>query len=49
MTDIKKRGRKTSGPVPERVQIKGGWRNAMKKALKKERPKKGWPKPETKN
>jgi hypothetical protein len=35
---------KTSrGPTPERVKIKGDWETAVGKALKKERPKEGWP------
>jgi hypothetical protein len=37
-----------TGPKPERVKIEGDWENAMSKALKKERPKAGWPKPEKK-
>jgi len=32
-----------SGPEPERVKVKGGWIQAIKKALKKERPGEGWP------
>jgi hypothetical protein len=37
------------GPEPERVKIKGDWREAMAEAVKKppmpkKRPKKGWPK-----
>lgn len=34
------------GPDPERVKIEGDWEEAVKKALRKERPKEGWPKPE---
>jgi hypothetical protein len=38
---------KTSrGPVPERLKIKGDWEAAVGKALKKERPKEGWPEAE---
>jgi hypothetical protein len=31
------------GPKGERVKIKGDWETAVGKALKKERPKEGWP------
>jgi hypothetical protein len=31
------------GPSPERLKIKGDWEGAVEKALKKERPKEGWP------
>lgn len=34
------------GPEPERVRIDGDWEDAVKRALKKPRPKGGWPKPE---
>ncbi|MEE9270882.1 MAG: hypothetical protein V3V49_11550 [Candidatus Krumholzibacteria bacterium] len=34
----KKRGRQ-----PEHVNIDGDWQDAVDKALKKERPKEGWP------
>ena len=34
------------GPKPETVKIEGDWENAIDKALKKERPEDGWPKPE---
>lgn len=40
----KNKGRKT-GPKPDIVKIDGNWENAVWKALKKERPKEGWPKP----
>jgi hypothetical protein len=39
----KSRKRRKSGPSPERVKIKGDWETAVGKALKKERPKEGWP------
>ncbi len=39
----KKKARKSKGPTPERVKIKGAWETAVGKALKKERPKEGWP------
>lgn len=35
--------KKSRGPSPERVKIKGDWEKAVGKALKKERPKEGWP------
>lgn len=31
------------GPTAERLKIKGDWEKAVGKALKKERPKEGWP------
>ncbi len=37
-----------TGPAPERVKFSGDWKKAVGKALKKERPKEGWPKTETK-
>ena len=30
-------------PKPDRVKIDGDWENALGKALKKKRPKDGWP------
>lgn len=38
-----KQENKPSGPEPERVKIEGDWIKAVGKALKKERPKEGWP------
>ena len=31
------------GPKPERLKIDEDWEDAVKKALKKKRPKDGWP------
>jgi hypothetical protein len=39
----KSRKRRKSGPSPERLKIREEWENAVGKALKKERPKEGWP------
>ena len=33
-----------TGPKEERLKLKGDWQSLMAKALKKPRPKKGWPK-----
>lgn len=33
------------GPSPERLKLSGNWMANVGKALKKKRPKKGWPKP----
>ena len=33
------------GPEEERIEIEGDWEDAVEKALKKKRPKNGWPKP----
>lgn len=38
--EVVKRGRK-----PETLKIAGDWRKAVKGALQKKRPEKGWPKP----
>ena len=37
-----------TGPEPDRVKLSGDWEKAVGKALKKPRPKEGWPKPEKK-
>jgi hypothetical protein len=34
------------GPKPDRLKIEEDWENAIKKALRKERPQEGWPEPE---
>jgi len=39
------KSKKSRGPAPERIKIKGDWETAVGKALKKERPKEGWPTP----
>ena len=36
------------GPEPERLKIDGNWKDAIGRALKKERPEGGWPKSPTK-
>lgn len=33
------------GPDPDRLQIEGDWRRAVKKSLEAEKPAEGWPKP----
>ena len=43
MAHRSKEGLKT-GPRPERLKIEDDWGKAMKKAVKKRRPKQGWPK-----
>ena len=40
----KSRGR--SQGTPDRLEIEGDWRDAMGKAIKKKRPKEGWPESE---
>ena len=32
------------GPKPETLKIEGGWRAAVRKALAKNKPNRGWPK-----
>lgn len=44
---VKKRKAKP-GPEAERLVIEGNWKDAIKKAFKKEKPASGWPKPEPK-
>lgn len=41
-----KKRRRTPGPAPERLKIEApeGWIEAVKKALRKKKPAKGWPK-----
>ena len=36
-----------TGPKPVVVKIEGNWKKAVKKAVKKKRPKEGWPKSES--
>jgi hypothetical protein len=38
-----KKDKKRTGPEPDRVKLPGDWEDAIAKALKKERPKAGWP------
>ena len=33
------------GPEPERLKLDGDWEQLVGKALKKKRPKEGWPNP----
>ena len=37
---------KKTGPKAAWVKIKGNWKTAVGDALKKERPKEGWPEPD---
>jgi len=39
-----RQGKAKTGPKPERLKLKGEWEALVGKALKKKRPKKGWPK-----
>jgi hypothetical protein len=41
-----RREKKRPGPTPARVVIEGDWRDAILRALKKKRPKGGWPEPD---
>lgn len=40
----KKPDKKKRGPKPDTLKIEGSWQGAVNKALKKKRPKEGWPK-----
>ena len=33
------------GPKPDALTIEGEWETAVRRALEKKRPKKGWPRP----
>ena len=35
--------KKSRGPKPDRVKIKGNWGKAVSQSLKKKRPDGGWP------
>lgn len=37
------KGKVSPGPKPDQLVIGGDWRDAMGKAIKKKRPKEGWP------
>ncbi len=43
---LKKRAKRKPGPRPEPVKIDGDRQQAMRKALGKEKPPGGWPKPD---
>ena len=34
----------TPGPKPDRLKLKGNWRDAVKQSLQKKEPPGGWPK-----
>ena len=46
MSDPEKPEQAKPGPDPERLKIDGDWEDAMKRALKVEKPADGWPKPD---
>jgi hypothetical protein len=35
--------KKHRGPKPDHLQLEGNWQDAVKKAIKKEKPADGWP------
>ena len=43
------KGKRNPGPRPAHVKIEGDWEQAIGRALKKNRPKGGWPKPTEKD
>lgn len=44
-----KESKKTKGPNPDILKIEDmNWKDAVKKAVKKKKPKEGWPEPEKK-
>ena len=46
MNDRKEAQDTLSGPDAERLEIEGDWEERLAEALRKTRPKEGWPKPE---
>jgi len=40
--------KKTTGPPADHLQLKGDWKESIRKALAMPRPKAGWPKPKQK-
>ena len=40
-----KRPKQQPGPKPDTLTVEGDWEIAVRKALEKKRPKRGWPKP----
>ena len=44
----KKKAKKKTGPKPDTLKIEGDWKDAVKKALHKDPPVSGWPKPSAK-
>jgi hypothetical protein len=34
----------TPGPKPDRLKLKGNWKDLVKKSLSKKKPAEGWPK-----
>ncbi len=38
--------KKPTGPKPDHLKIEGDWESAMGKAIKKQKPKEGWPEPD---
>lgn len=43
---MKTKAKKPASPEPGRVNTKGNWAQAIKDALKKTKPKGGWPEPD---
>lgn len=44
----KKTSKSKTGPKPDNLKIEGDWESAMGKAVKKKKPKEGWPETEKK-
>jgi hypothetical protein len=44
MDDGTPKPKKSTGPKPERLKLRGDWQGLIGKALAKKRPAKGWPK-----
>ena len=38
-----KKEQRTPGPKPDTLKIKGSWKDAVKRSLKKKKPEEGWP------
>lgn len=39
----RKKAKPKRGPKPDSLKLEGDWRDAVNKAIKKKRPKDGWP------
>jgi hypothetical protein len=40
---VKKPAKKKPGPMPGKLKLDGNWKDLIKRALQKQRPKDGWP------
>ena len=43
----KEKGKQKPGPEADRLKLEGDWKDRLAQAVKKPRPKVGWPKPKS--